>query len=123
MSLRDSPSSIWSATALLSQPRAILDHCSIRNDRTLRHDDDAVANEICAAWAIGLGRPRFIQQSRVAADARVLVDDRALDGSSRTDAHPWQTLAEVAAHLFERLINIGAHHERRVDLHPLRNAA
>src|ERR1051325_2071618 len=100
-----------------------LDNRAVSNHRILRHDDDAVANEVRAAGSVSLGHVRLVQQSRVLSDARVLVDDGMLDYSSLTYPNARQTLAGVAAHLVKRLVVISAHPERRIYLHAFRNPA
>src|SRR5215211_4952462 len=99
--------------------KSCLNNRPIEYHRVLRHDDDTVANEIRAAWTIKLHYAAFIQQPRVLSDARVLVDNGTLDDSSLTYSDSRHTLTEVAAHLFECLIVVSAHHERSIDLNTL----
>src|SRR6185503_4254252 len=95
----------------------------IRNHGILRHDDDAVADEVRAAGSIGLGHATIIQQPRVLSDARILVDDGALDDSSLTYPDARHATTEIATHVLKRLVVISTHHERRIDLDALRDAA
>ncbi len=89
----------------------------IRNQRVLGEDNDAVAYEVRTAWSICLDEARFIQQSRVLSDANVLVDDGSSDDGSLPYADSREALAKIAAHLFEGLVEICAHHERSLNLH------
>src|SRR6185503_8625553 len=54
---------------------------------------------------------------------RVLVDDGAPDNRSLPYADARQSLADIAAHLFERLIEVSTHQLRRLDLNPFRDPA
>src|SRR6185436_11801047 len=85
--------------------------------------DDAVAYEVRTARAISLNHAGFIQQPCILPDARVLVDDSAPDNCSLPYPDARQSLAEIAAHLLERLIEVGTHHVRRVDLNSFRDPA
>src|SRR6185369_14354747 len=94
-----------------------LDNCAISNHGVLRHDDDAVADEVRAAGSIRLDHAAFIQQPRVLPDARVLVDDGALDYSSLTYPDTRQAAAQIAAHVLKRLVVVSAHDIRRFHLY------
>src|SRR5215213_11079761 len=108
---------------IMNNPEILSNHSAVMNHRILRHDDNAIANKIRATRPVSLDDPRFIQQSRILSDARILVDDRPLDDSSLTYPDSRHTLSEVAAHLFECLIVVSAHHKRRINLDTLRDPA
>ena len=86
-----------------------LNDCPIRNHTVLRYEDDAVANEVCAAWSISFNHSSFVQQPRILPDARILIDDCTFDDSSLPYPNARHALAQIGAHLVERLIEVGAH--------------
>src|SRR6185503_2949835 len=94
---------------LASYYRAIVYYC------ILRDDDDAVADEVRTVWAISFEGVSFVNQLHAAADARVLIDDRALNDCIRTHANAWKVVYDVPAHLFKRLIIVCAHHVSAVE--------
>src|SRR6185369_12569383 len=97
--------------------------CPISNQRILRHDDDAVADEVRATLSISLDHAALVQQSRVLPNARILVDDRTLDDSSLTYPDARQALTQIEPHVLKRLVVIITHQDRRLNLHALQNPA
>src|SRR6185369_10287574 len=96
---------------------------AVRNHGVLGDDDNAVADEVGTAWSICFDDARCIQQPGVLSDARILIDDGVLDDGFLTDSNARQILTQVGPHVFQRLIEIRAHDERRIDLHSFRNPA
>src|SRR6185503_8120306 len=96
---------------------------AVRNHGVFADDDDAVADEVRTVRSICFDDARFIQQPRILSDARVLVDDGAFDDSSLTYSEARQILTQIGPHVFQCLIEIGAHNVRSFDLYALRDPA
>src|SRR6266540_2277434 len=82
------------------------DHAAVADDAVLGDDHDALADEV--AVPVVLLDSGFVDDADVAADARVLVDDRVLDHGAGADADRGNAARLGLAHLIERLVDIGA---------------
>src|SRR5688572_25170974 len=102
---------------LASNDRPISDYGILGND------DNAIANEIRSILPVSFGYSRFVYQANTASNARVLVDDGAVNDRSLAYSHPRHISLKVGPHLLNGLVVISSHQKRRIDQHTFRNSA
>jgi hypothetical protein len=95
-------------------PSAGSNHFSIRNQRALYHNDDAVADTKSPPARATPLHVIAIDNLNVLADARILVDDRPSDHTASPMPNGGRPLPRSAP-LFSRLIVIRAHQQRLFD--------